>query len=382
MQIVVDKDIYFAAEYLAALGEVVKADGRLITPVMVKQADILVVRSVSTVDESLLRGSRVRFVGSVTSGTDHIDLSYLDKNGIGFGCAAGSNARAVAEYVLSSFMVLMEQHSFDLRDKTVAIIGCGHIGSLVRGFLKILGVRCLVNDPPLHDAGVKQNYCDLEDLYAADIITLHVPLVKTGPYPTWRLIDSKFLRRLKSDAILINTSRGGVIDEAALLAFLEQNRQADVVLDVWNGEPDINSELLRRAGIGTAHIAGYSLDSKLRAMDMVYKQACSYLHKPYHASHLDRFRNLEPAEIRISADVPELDAIQMAVLTSYDVRTDAGALRQVLDLEPGQSAGFFDDLRSNYRTRGEFSALDVTLPAGCQMLAGKLQQLGFQTSVS
>src|SRR3990172_6537793 len=129
MKIVVDNDIYFAEEYFATLGDVVKVDGRRITAARVKQADILIVRSITTVDENLLRGSTVRFVGSVTSGTDHIDQAYLQNNGIGFGCAAGSNARAVAEYVLSSLLVLMEQREFDITGKTAAIIGCGHTGA-------------------------------------------------------------------------------------------------------------------------------------------------------------------------------------------------------------------------------------------------------------
>ena len=380
MKIVVDNDIYFAEEYFATLGDVVKVDGRRITAARVKQADILIVRSITTVDENLLRGSTVRFVGSVTSGTDHIDQAYLQNNGIGFGCAAGSNARAVAEYVLSSLLVLMEQREFDITSKTAAIVGCGHTGSLVSGFLRSLGIRCLANDPPLRDTAGGQNYCELEEVVDADIISLHVPLVKTGVYPTWRMIDAAFLQRLPEDVILINTSRGGVVDETALLAFLDQHPHASVVLDVWNGEPGIDCELLQRTTIGTAHIAGHSLDAKLRAVDMVYKQVCSYYHKPYAATTMDSFRNLDPTGIAISADVTELDAIRVAVLTSYDVRTDASALRQILGLEQGQRAGFFDDLRSQYRTRREFSALQIKLPAHSMCLAGKLNQLGFHTA--
>ncbi|MBF8268698.1 MAG: Erythronate-4-phosphate dehydrogenase [Gammaproteobacteria bacterium] len=381
MQIVVDKDIFFAEKYFASLGDVIKVDGRSITAALVKQADILIVRSITNVTESLLRGSAVRFVGSVTSGTDHIDQACLQKNGIGFGCAAGSNARAVAEYVLSSLMVLMEQREFDLISKTVAIIGCGHTGSLLRGFLHSLGVRCLVNDPPLRDATGGQDYCELNEVFDADIISVHVPLVKTGAYPTWRMIDAAFLQRLREDVILINTSRGDVIDENALLPFLDLYQQASVVLDVWNGEPDIDSELMQKATIATAHIAGHTLDAKLKAVAMVYKQACSYFQQPCAATSMDNFRNLEPVEIALTAEVAELDAIQMAVLTSYDVRTDASALRQILSLEPGQRARFFDDLRSQYRTRREFSALRIKLPAECQRLAGKLNHLGFPTSL-
>ena len=381
MQIVVDKDIYFAGEYFSSLGDMIRVDGRSITAALVKPADILIVRSVTNVTESLLRGSAVRFVGSVTSGTDHVDQAYLQSNGIGFGCAAGSNARAVAEYVLSSLMVLMEQREFDPASVTAAIIGCGHTGSLLRGFLHSLGVRCLVTDPPLRDVTGGQDYCDLDEIVTADIISLHVPLVKNGAYPTWHMIDAGFLKRLRGDVILINTSRGGVIDETALLGFLERHRKACIVLDVWNGEPKIDSELLQKTAIGTAHIAGHSLDGKLRAVDMVYKQVCAYFHQEYTATGMDNFSKLAPAEISLSADVPELEAVQMAVLTSYDVRTDAGALRQILDLEPQQRPAFFDDLRSQYRSRREFSALCVKLTAKSRRLAVMLKQLGFLTTL-
>jgi erythronate-4-phosphate dehydrogenase len=382
MQIVVDKDIYGVGQYFGTLGEVVKVDGRNLGYADVRHADMLIVRSITTVDARLLRGSRVRFVGSVTSGTDHIDFDFLRDHGIGFASAPGCNARAVAEYVLSSLMVLTEQRDSDITGRTAAIVGCGHVGSLVREFLQVLGLRVLVNDPPLRDAGDARHTTELESIGEADIISLHVPLTHTGPYPTRLLVDDTFLQRLRPDVIFINTSRGGVVDENAALDFLNFHEHAGMILDVWQDEPDINPELLRRVAIGTAHIAGHTLDSRIRAVEMVYREACSSLQKtPVPSAGAEHDIDYQAAEIPIAGGTGDLDAVRMAVLTSYDVRTDSGALRKILDLEPGRRCRYFDELRSGYRIRREFSSLRVSLPSAAGALAEKLGRLGFGVTV-
>lgn len=380
MKIVVDKDIPLIEECFSAVAEIVRYDGRKIDAAAVKQADVLIVRSVTTVNRELLHASNVRYVATITSGTDHIDLPYLHNSGIGFADAKGANARSVAGYVLSSLFVLAEQAGLDLTTKTVAIIGYGHIGTQVHSFLQQLGIECLVSDPPLKDRTGGEHFCRPEDVYSADIISLHVPLEKKGRYPTWRMIDSGFLGRLKQNVILINTSRGDVVDEKALLEFLAGNQDAGVVLDVWQGEPEINADLLARVDIGTAHIAGYSLDSKLQAVITVYKRICEYFHMDYNDNVLARLLDNPVAEIVITPASGDLDALQMAVLASYDVRTDSSALRQVLDVPPGRRGEYFDELRSNYRIRREFNALQVNLPAGTTSLADRLAGLGFRTS--
>ena len=382
MKIVADKDIPLIEEYFSAAGEVVKLDGRHFTAEAVKQADVLIVRSITPVDKNLLHGSKVRYVATITSGTDHIDLSYLNQHGIGFSNAAGSNARSVAEYVLSSVCVLADQFDIDLTGKTAAIIGCGHIGSLAERFLRDLGLRCLVYDPPLRDIEGGDRYCELEDVYAADLITLHVPLERGGNYPTWRMLDAEFLGRLKKDVILINTSRGDVIDEQALSAYLSGNDAARLVLDVWHGEPDIDPELLGRADIGTAHIAGYSMDSKYRAVDCACRQVCEYFNIEHNVDLMKSFLGAGVSEISLTDTPAIVDAIRMAVLASYDVRTDASALRQVLELEPGRRGAYFDELRSDYRIRREFDSLQVNLSPASEPLAEKLVDFGFRVSVN
>lgn len=382
MKIVADKDIPLVEEYLSAAGEVIKLEGRKINAGAVREADALIIRSITNVDENLLHGSNVRYVATITSGTDHIDTGYLDQNGIGFCNAAGSNARSVAEYVLSSVCVLTDQYRVDLADKSAAIIGCGHIGSLVDSFFKTLGLECYLYDPPLKDATGTDRYCEVDVIYSADILTLHVPLERDGKYPTWRMLDSAFLERLKKDVILINTSRGEVIDETALSAFLSENSRARAVLDVWTGEPEINMELLTRVDIGTAHIAGYSMDSKIRAVDVACRQVCEYFNIEQGPDFMDRLPGADVPEIALAGSPSTEDAIRMAVLASYDVRTDSSALRQILELEPEQRGEYFDELRSHYRTRREFDSLQVKLPSGSVKLAKKLADLGFSVTLN
>lgn len=382
MKIVADKDIPLVEEYFSAAGEVIKLEGRKISAAALKQADALIVRSVTTVDKNLLHGSKVRYVGTITSGTDHIDVEYLEGHGIGFCNAAGSNARSVAEYVLSSLCVLMDQYNIDFTGKSAAIIGCGHIGSLVDSFFQTLGLECYINDPPLKDASGGDRYCERDAIYTADIITLHVPLERGGKYPTWRMIDSAFLGKLKKDVILINTSRGDVIDETALSGFLAENSEARVVLDVWSGEPEINMDILTGVNIGTAHIAGYSMDSKLRAVDIVCRQVCDYFNIDQGTDFMKRFLGAGGSEITMTGSPAAQDAVQMAVLASYDVRTDSGALRQILEVDPDRRGDYFDELRSEYRIRREFDSLLVNLPPGSTQLAEILVDLGFRVTVN
>ena len=381
MQIVADKAIPLIEEYFSTADKVIRIDGRNIDADAVKQADVLIVRSITTVGKGLLHGSSVRYVATATSGTDHIDLEYLRKNGIGFCSAAGSNARSVAEYVLSSLCVLADRYDIDLTEMTAAIIGCGHIGSSVESFFQTLGLECLVYDPPLREAMGGNRYCGLDEVYAADIITLHVPLERGGGYPTWRMIGPEFLRRLKKNVILINTSRGDVVDEKALLAFLDGSNESRVVLDVWSGEPEINMDLLARVNIGTPHIAGYSMESKIHAADIVCRKICEYFNIEYDADLMRRVLDTGIAEITVTDPVADMDAVQMAVLASYDVRTDSSALRQALDIEPGDRGRYFDELRVNYGVRREFNALQVNLSSACAGLADKLAALGFRVSV-
>lgn len=277
MLTIADENMPFAREAFGSLGEVRSLPGRSIGPGDVRGADILAVRSVTRVDERLLSGSRVRFVGTATIGTDHVDTAYLERAGIGFASAPGCNAVSVAEYVVAALLVLARRHRFSLGEKCLGIIGVGNVGSRVLERSRVLGMKVIANDPPLAEKTGDPLYRPLEEVIeGADIITLHVPLTREGAYPTYHMANQRFLDRVKPGAMLFNTSRGAVAGSAALKQALEDGRLAATVLDVWENEPGIDMELMRRTDIATPHIAGYSYDGKIRGTTMIYQAACRH----------------------------------------------------------------------------------------------------------
>ena len=380
MKIVADAAIPYAEQILSGLGEVTLLPGRDMDAAGVQAADVLVVRTVTRVDGTLLEGSNVRFVASATSGTDHVDLDYLQRAGIGFAAAGGCNARAVAEYVLSALCAVAQQQDLDLHGKRAAVIGCGHVGSMVVTLLQACGISCLVNDPPLQArCPGDRDWRELDEVLEADIVSLHVPLIRTGDHPTLNLVDSDFLSRLGSDVIFINTSRGEVVDEAALCAYLDAHPRAAAVLDVWRNEPAIDTALLTRARLATPHIAGYSTDAKLRATCMVYEQLRAFLGITADAPPLPPLPVVRAGSLRLSGWHDEMEAIAMAVLGSYDIRSDSASLQRILELPGEQRGSFFDALRNQYPVRREFPAMCVELDHCPESLTGRLRALGFQT---
>lgn len=377
LKIVADQQIILAQEVFSQFGEVELAYGRFIEQDTVQDADVLLVRSVTKVNESLLNKSKISFVASATSGIDHIDSDYLNQSNISFSHAPGSNARSVAEYVLSSLLVLSEQQGFNLADKTVGIIGCGQVGSRVKRFMEVLGVKCLINDPPLARQDSSHAFVELEEIYQADIITLHVPLIMNGQSPTHKLVNKDFLEKLKPDVTIINTSRGEVIDESALMAFKQSNRKATLILDVWCNEPHIDFNLLENTFIATPHIAGYSYDGKLKATEMLFHSL---------NTHFDAGLEV-PDLMNSNQEVMNIDddAIQLAVLQSYDVRSDAIALGSLMDVEEQERATYFDSLRKNYPIRREFKNRIVRMNNRANGMTEntrqKLQELGFRVEL-
>ncbi len=377
MKIVADQQIPHAAQAFSEFAEVTLCNGREITAEKIHDADVLLLRSVTAVNADLLEGSQVKFAATATSGLDHIDLGYLEKNNIGFAHAKGSNARSVAEYVLSSLFVLADQHDFNFKDKTVGVIGCGEVGSRVVELLETLGVKTIINDPPLHAESGDGQYRDIHELFTADIITLHVPLTNEGPYPTQNLLDAQFLSQLNDDVILLNTARGGVINEAALKNHLASHENMKVMLDVWEGEPDIDLELLTEIDIGTPHIAGYSTDGKIHATEMIFESLCEFFKLDYKWNPDFGSSAANSLELPLGSELDDQDAIQMAILASYDVRGDSASLRQIPEISIEKRGQYFDELRKNYPVRREFPATVFRLPEDRKTLAVKLKQLGF-----
>lgn len=377
MKIVADENIPLVHEVFAGLGQVETCAGRSITAAQVKDADVLLVRSVTRVDESLLDGSSVSFVGTCTIGTDHIDLGYLQKQGIRFSSAPGCNANAVVDYVLSVLVVLAMRQGFDLSARCVGIIGVGNVGSRLKARLEAIGVRCICVDPG-HDDQELPGLVHLDELIAnADIISLHTPLTKTGSHPTYHLFDAERLAALNPGTILINSSRGSVIDNTALTQLLEQRGDITAVLDVWEGEPEISLPLLQKVSLATPHIAGYSLDGKINGTRMIYQALCRYFGL---AEEVD-VRALAPAVKnidgrRFDAVNPEA-AVFEVLLKCYDVRRDDQALRQLMVAENSQRGSSFDELRKNYPERRELGVTGVVLNEQ-QPLRSLLTAFGFQ----
>ncbi|MEB7922540.1 4-phosphoerythronate dehydrogenase PdxB [Atlantibacter hermannii] len=370
MKILVDENMPYARDLFARLGEVTAVPGRPIPVEELDDADALMVRSVTKVNSQLLDGKNVRFVGTATAGTDHVDQDYLAQAGIAFSAAPGCNAIAVVEYVFSALLMLAERDGFQLTDRTVGIVGVGNVGGRLQKRLEALGVRTLLCDPPRAANGEPGDFQPLDKLVEeADILTFHTPLYKDGPYKTWHLADEALISRLKPGAILINACRGAVVDNAALLKCLEAGQKLSTVLDVWEPEPDLNVVLLEKVDIGTAHIAGYTLEGKARGTTQVFEAYSAFIGKPQQIA-LD---TLLPAPEfgRITLHGPlDQATLKRLVHLVYDVRRDDAPLRKVAGV-----AGEFDKLRKHYLERREWSSLFVQCDDASA--AALLSALGF-----
>ena len=356
MKIIIDQNIPLANPLFGDLGSLVPLPGRKITVDDCRDADILLVRSVTQVSEHLLKESTVRFVGTCTIGTDHLDIDYLNQRGITWANAPGCNAWAVVQYVLSAMAILQA----DWREKTIGIIGCGNIGGRLYRSLKKLGVACYCYDPLL-SSDKQEDLVDFATVLSADIITCHTPLTQSGQFPSYHLLGAAELAALCPNTVLINSSRGPVIDNSALLVELDK-RPLKVALDVWENEPHINEALLRKVALATPHIAGYSLEGKERGSWMIYQALCDFLSIPISENKLTL---LNHEQSLLSVEGPaQLDSVQLnqLLLASYDIRIDDGHLRQFDCYGDNRLGEHFDDLRKTYPSRREYS--HFILPEG------------------
>ena len=358
LNIIVDENIVFAKEAFALFGNVTLLSGREINNSILKDADILIVRSITKVDKELVKNTPVKFVGTATIGTDHIDLEYLKKNKIAFADAKGCNAYSVAEYLVVSLLNLSVRFNFTLKEKSIGIVGVGNVGSKVAKFADALGMKVLLNDPPLQRAGNNNSFVSLDEILNADIITLHVPLNLSGIDRTYHLFDKKKLMGLKDGTILINTSRGAVIKNQELLEIID-TKKLKVVLDVWENEPDINIDLLNKVIIGTPHIAGYSLEGKINGTKMIFDALADYLNlnisfnftKEAPKNSLLSFEKSETIE-------KDLDQIVSKI---YPIGRDDKLMRKMLDMSREERIKYFDLLRKDYPIRREFNNYRIEL---------------------
>lgn len=349
MKIVIDENIAFAEEAFSRFGDIELYNGREITNEILKDADALITRSITNVNEQLLSNTNVKFVGTATIGTDHIDLDYLQSRSITFASAAGCNSWAVTEYVFSAISHLCSEHNISLTGKSIGIVGVGNIGSRIARVGEAIGLKVVKNDPPLKRETGSDEYKELNDTLDCDIVTFHVPLNKEGLDKTVHLLNEQNIENIKPGTILINTSRGPVVENSALKRRLLDNKDIYTVLDVWENEPNIDYELLNHVNIGTAHIAGYSLEGKVNGTKMVYDALCEFLgvEKSWNPS-------LPPvANNKIYADKNNTveKFLEGIFKSSYIVKTDDELLRD--------RNNRFDRLRKNYKLRRELVNYEV-----------------------
>ena len=361
MIILADENIPNVRQSFAVFGEVKTVSGRDINAAMLTDVDVLLVRSVTPVNEQLLTGSQVKFVGSATTGTDHVDMGYLAKAGIHFGHAHGANARSVTEYVLAVLAQLYVTRTIDFFDKKVGIIGLGKVGGGLYRALEKLDIYCIAYDPLIAQDSYA-NMASLEQVLQADIVCVHTPLTNIGEYPTSYMLDEKQLAKLKQGAVLINAGRGEVVDNKALLEAYNTNSKLITALDVWEHEPAIHQNVLARVDIATPHIAGYSFDGKVRATQMLKDLFCDFFE---FENQLEKEMKLSGLELDIDSSGNTRDVVCRAILAAYPISKDDEGLRQAEAMNDAELAAHFDALRKNYWQRREFSQYTVLISADC-----------------
>lgn len=352
LNILIDENIAFANSAFNHVGNVKLLQGREIDNDALKDIDILIVRSITNVNEELLKNTPVKFVGTATIGTDHIDLDYLKGKNIFFADAKGCNAFSVTEYVIAALFNLSTKYNFTLKDKSIGIVGVGNVGSKVAAFAKALGMNVLLNDPPLEREGNNQTFVSLNEILKCDIITLHTPLNLNGIDKTIHLINKDNLAQLKENTILINTSRGAVIDNNALFQILKRNKIITAI-DVWENEPKLNLDLLSRTDIATPHIAGYSYEGKVNGTIMIYNSLCEFLNIE------KKFDFTLPAVqdpiIEMTFSDRFESTINQLISNIYTIADDDLRMRKMLGMNKTDAVKEFDNQRKIYHIRREFN---------------------------
>ncbi len=372
MRIVIDDKVPFIKGVLEPFAEVVYLPGSYIKRRVVKDCDALIVRTRTECNKELLEGSKVKFIATATIGYDHIDTKWCETNRIVWANAAGCNSLSVQQYLASALVYLAKKYKFKFEDRTLGIVGVGNVGKKVLRLAETLGMRIVSNDPPIMRRRGPCGYLSLEGLiHEADIITLHVPLYLEGQDKTFHLIDEKKLKQINPGTILINTSRGEIVDSFSLINAIKAGILKSSVMDVWENEPDIDLELLLMQDIATPHIAGYSIDGKangtalsVRALSRFFKFGLDY----WFPTNLP---SLESSVLSIDATKKTLqDVLCEAIESTFKVQEDDERLR----ISPHD----FENQRSEYPVRREFQEYSVELKNGNMEMAEKLRELGFK----
>lgn len=343
--IIADRNIPYIADALTGIGKLNLLPGDAISPEVMRDTDILLTRTRTRCDSSLLDGSRCSFIGTATIGTDHIDLPYCASRGITVANAPGCNAPAVGQYVLAAIETILKPGE-TFAGKTLGIIGAGHVGTILGRWAEGLGMNVLYNDPPLAESGdTTRSYVGLDEIAEkCDVISVHTPFTRTGEHPTYHLIGTEFLSAVRRKPMIINAARGPVTDSTALKKAFSEGRISALAIDCWEGEPNIDMGLLKMASIATPHIAGYSQEGKVRATSMVLDALAPHLASEF---GIDVTAEILKASLPPVGQVPEtISASQI----SYDIEADTQRLKSISEAE---IPGMFENLRNTYSLRPE-----------------------------
>lgn len=376
MRILADENIPLIEPFFAEYGEIRRMPGRSINKAAVAGADVLLVRSVTRVDRELLEGSAVRFVGTCTIGTDHLDIDFFEESGISWASAPGCNARGVVDYVLGSLLALAEGEGADLGKRRYGVVGAGEVGGRLVEVLRGLGWDVRVCDP-LRQARELGEFVGLDEVLAeCDVISLHTPLTLDGEHSTFHLLDRTRLEQLRPGTWLINASRGAVVDNAALREQLAMRPDIQAVLDVWEGEPQADVELAELCWIATPHIAGYSLDGKLRGTAQIYEAFCATKGLEPKIELVDLIPSAPLRGLSFDASAQPDELLTTICRSVYDPRRDDAAFRRSLSLSEEERRAAFDQLRKQYPPRREIDGLQVEIAGDQPRLEKIVRALG------
>ena len=380
MKTVCASSVLYGKEAFETLGEVVVLADNEISPYVLQDADALIVRSKTRVDQKLLEDTNVSFVGTATAGMDHFDTDYLNHALIAYSAAPGCNANSVSEYVIAALLNLSDRFGIVLDGMTMGVVGVGEVGSRVVQKAVALGMKVLRNDPPLELATCDPDFVSLYDmLEESDIVTLHVPLIDKGHFPTRKLANCHFFANVKPGAIFINTSRGEVMDSDMLYHAIKHEAISRAVLDVWENEPMISRELMDVVDIATPHIAGHSFEGRLNGTLAVYREACHFFEtEPTWEPDETLFPKAPEVTIGQHNGLSDETVLLDIVRSAYRINEDDQQLRNAAELDDAAFSKTFVNLRRKYHPRREFTAVNVHTNDAEPELIQKIAALGFQ----
>jgi len=357
MKIIADENMPNVEALFGGLGDIALVNGRSLSKEQLMDADVLLVRSVTKVNESLLEGTPVKYVGSATIGTDHVDTEYLLEKGIGFNSAPGCNADAVADYVFSSLSYLYFTKSVNWLEAKVGVVGQGNVGRCVASRFVELGCEVVAYDPLVDETVSGVTLTTLCEVMTCDVICLHAPLTHTGAYPSFDMINDEYVAHLSAGQTIISAGRGGVINETALIErFHALGGALNLVLDVWHEEPHPNMQLAALCDIATPHIAGYSKQGREKGTWFIYQSVCNFFDIPLKSSFSEAVSQGSICEIKMNSDLGKEEALNRAIQCCFDVARDSARFKYVMS--SGEDKGF-DWLRKNYVERDEFNTACV-----------------------